>query len=284
MTFNPLKPEAGLYPDLSNSDYHRSNAVSSSTISQALKSIALIEWQRKCPIDEDKVKSLNLGTAVHAAILEPEEYSKNYVVMPQLNLRTKDGKAAKALFEEENADKIVLTSDEAKKIELMKASVMAHPDAGSLFHLPDGKAEQSIFWKDIETGLMCRFRPDFMSVDHQVIVDLKTTADIDKFHFSASDYGYHRQQAFYQEGFLQHFGCEATFLFVVISTSISAGRYPCRVFMFNSWDIERAEELNRVALRRYQLAQEQCSWSGVEPLSIPSRRAEFEQKIINDET
>ena len=64
-----------------------------------------------------------------------------------------------------------------------------------------GSCEQTIFWHEPD-GTACKGRPDWISADHKVIWDLKTTknAEQDKFTRSLFDYGYDTQAEFYRRG------------------------------------------------------------------------------------
>ena len=72
---------------------------------------------------------------------------------------------------------------------------------GDLFS--DGAPEQSLFWRDLETGVDCRARLDWLPAPAEgrrmVIVDYKTatSADPREFGRAVDSYGYHVQQAFY---------------------------------------------------------------------------------------
>ncbi len=65
------------------------------------------------------------------------------------------------------------------------------------------RVEQSIFWIDPETQMLCKCRPDIWH--DNFIVDLKTTEDASEAEFrrSIAKYGYHIQLGMIQEG-LKH--------------------------------------------------------------------------------
>lgn len=79
-------------------------------------------------MDTTKTKTLDLGTAFHCRVLEPEEFSNRFIVAPEFNRRTSAGKEEKAfLMECASFRKTVITAEEGRKIELMYQSVMALP-------------------------------------------------------------------------------------------------------------------------------------------------------------
>lgn len=238
---------------MSNEDYHANPALSKSTLDLIAKDPALVEWSRKAP--RLPSPTLEIGTAVHTALLEPQHFASRYAVAPEVDKRTKDGKAAWEEFEMDARlmGKHVLSADEYAKIPAMRDSVHAHPTARSLLQ-GEGVAEASLFWTDPATGLACRCRPDFWLTGENVFVDVKTTGDMERFGQSVIDYRYHVQQAFYSDGFAALHDGERLerFVFVVVSTAVSAGRYPVRVFELTKTDVEIGRHLYRQDLQRYE--------------------------------
>ncbi len=102
--------------------------------------------------------------------------------------------------------KTVITAEEGRKIELMYQSVMALP-LGQWLVESAGHAESSIYWEDPETGILCRCRPDKIIPEFHWIMDVKTTADIQRFKTAYYDYRYHVQDAFYSDGYEAQFEC-----------------------------------------------------------------------------
>ncbi|MGU0043364.1 hypothetical protein ACVXHA_13250 [Escherichia coli] len=41
-------------------------------------------WRKNAPVDTTKTKTLDLGTAFHCRVLEPEEFSNRFIVAPNL--------------------------------------------------------------------------------------------------------------------------------------------------------------------------------------------------------
>ncbi len=84
----------------------------------------------------------------------------------------------------------------------MVAALRAHPTASALL-FGEGVSEITIKWTDPETGIVCKSRGDRYVGELRTCVDLKTTEDAGPAGFakSCASYGYHRQQAFYEDGF-----------------------------------------------------------------------------------
>ncbi len=87
-----MKP--GIYFDISNEDYHAGDGVSKSQLDMVALSPALLQWQISTGRYR-KLKALDMGTALHCLLLEPEEFDKRFIVAPQFNLR---GKADQEAF------------------------------------------------------------------------------------------------------------------------------------------------------------------------------------------
>jgi len=264
-----IKP--GYYTDLPNEQYHAGPGISKSQLDLIHKSPSLLQWSKQAPEDEEKKTALNVGDAVHALLLEPHRFREEYAIGPKDAPR--NTKAGKAKWEEFEAGlkegQTVLTAEEGRKVELIYGSVMAHPNARWLIE-EKGDAEASIYWTDPETGLLCRCRPDKLLKDHGWIVDVKTTADMSKFNRSVWDYRYHVQDAFYSEGYRQHFGQEPNgFLFLVVSTSIECGKYPVRLFQLDMEARARGYETMRSDLATLAVCEQSGNFPGIETISLP---------------
>ena len=213
--------------DLTNSEYHTSPGISKSGLELFKESPALLEWSRNCP-EDDEVMAADFGDALHARLLEPDRFASEYVAAPKFDRRTTKGKEGAAEFDEANKGKIVLDAEDAKKLELMYGSAMAHPTARFLLESA-GAIEESYFWIDKQTGELCKNRRDKRLNDHPILVDVKSCAEIAQFSRAIEDYGYWLQDGMYSEGYEDQYGEAPGFLFLVIQTSRSLNRYPCTV-------------------------------------------------------
>ncbi|EPP6040170.1 exodeoxyribonuclease VIII, partial [Escherichia coli] len=139
--------EPGIYYGISNENYHVGPGVSKSQLDDIADTPALYLWRKNAPVDNTKTKTLDLGTAFHCRVLEPEEFSNRFIVAPEFNRRTNAGKEEEKAFLMECAStgKTVITAEEGLKIELMYQSVMALP-LGQWLVESAGHAESSIYW------------------------------------------------------------------------------------------------------------------------------------------
>lgn len=181
-------------------EYFAVDAASNSTLGRMIKSPA--HCRAYLDAEREETPALRLGSLVHCLVLEPKQYSKLYVIAPEINRRTKAGKEEWDRFHDEHGYKTIITPDELHEATAMAESVLAHPAAGKL--IDGGNAEVSLFWEDPETGFPCKARADYITKSGYM-VDLKTTADAscEEFARSMAKFGYHRQQAFYTDGYEQ---------------------------------------------------------------------------------
>ena len=214
--------------DMPNEEYHSHPAMGNSKLSLFSGDEDALEWAESCPVDEEKLKTLDFGDAMHAICLEPDRLKDEFISMPKFDGRTTAGKKDKADFIAEHQGKKLLTFDEHKKLNLMFESVMAHPKARRLIEA-NGICEGSFFWRDPDTGIECKCRPDKLIEGMPYPIDIKTTPELSKFKFSVEDFRYYIQDPFYCDG-LNENGIEANCMqFLVIQKTIQLGRYPVMV-------------------------------------------------------
>ena len=155
---------------------------------------------------------------------QPDVLETEFIYKPEiLNARSKDGKEWKARQEE--AGRTVLSEDDKEQLQAMTKSLLACKPAYDLLNA-DGIAEQSFFWKNEQTGLDCKCRPDYLFEDGSTIVDVKTTTDASLKGFSRSvcNFRYHVQAGFYLHGIEQATGVRPDrFIFLAIEKTAPYG-------------------------------------------------------------
>ena len=228
-----IKMKLGLFTDMQQDEYRAVDALANSSATIFERNPSDYIWSKTAPTNYSKVQTKDFGTALHAALLEPETYDDLIFVSSVKGRQTKS-------FEQEvidNPDNIVLTAEEAEKVKLMVGSVNAHPAAKILLE-SQGQAECSVFAEDKGRGVMLKCRPDKNAVESLgACIDVKSTASLDDWRSDKEwinplykfDYGH--QAAFYMHTLSLHYGFEVTrFIFIAVSTSVSLGRYPVGVF------------------------------------------------------
>lgn len=241
-----------LIKDMSNEDYHATKDMSKTTIDLAHNDPHGPAWAKACPTDKEKLKTFDFGDAMHAISLEPDRLKEEFVFMPEFNGRTNAGKADKAAFIAEHEGHKILTAAEYKQLNLMFESVMAHGEARALIEA-EGLAEASYFWTDEQTGLGCKCRPDkHIEREGRLLVDVKTTPSLAKFHFSVDDYRYYVQDPWYCDGVAKlHHDETVRMEFLAIQKTIECGRYPVGVVKLPLEAIEYGRAVYREDLNRY---------------------------------
>lgn len=254
--------------DMSNADYHNHAAVSKTQLDHIAKSPAHFKHARES--EPESTQAMIFGSAFHDYILLPEVFAESYAVLPDdFNARTKDGKAYLAGLEKDG--KTILKAEWVEQIKGMADAIAAHPKASAL--LSSGKPEQSVFWRDDETGIDCRCRPDFWN-SNGIIVDLKSTEDASPQGFarSVANYRYHVQDAFYSNGIYQATGeYPKGFIFIAVEKKAP---FAVACYTLDDEAKERGHELSRrdlMTLAECIKADTFNAYSeNIEPLSLPA--------------
>lgn len=168
--------------------------------------------------------ALQIGRALHCAVLEPSCYGERLKVGPECDRRTKQGKADWAAFEAScSPDCEMLDSHEDLAVRGMSAALLNHGLAGQLLKHPRMKAEQSLFWTT--KGVACKARLDCLTefYGEPIVLDVKTTMNAAEFERSIIKYGYHIQCAWYMRGLAAANFTPIRFLFVAVESMAPHG-------------------------------------------------------------
>lgn len=230
---------------MSSDDYFATDGYeSNSSLKPALRSMAHYLHNKNTP-REDK-PHFNLGSAIHAAILEPLRFKDEYVVSPVYDGRTTAGKQAKAEFLQANQGKFIITDDDMETINGIAGNVAYHDDAMQL--LKAGKNEVSYFWQDPETEIWMRGRAD--SESKYATLDIKSTDDASPKAFvkSCAKFSYDMQAYIYTDGRHQVTGETKQFVFLAVEKKApySIGLYIASKEMLASGALQYRDALRRV--------------------------------------
>ena len=265
----------GIHANLAGAEYHAIEAMSSSGAKKMLQSPAHYRLMRDTQIEP--TEAMRIGTAVHTLILEPNR-ADEVVALPEVNARTKDGRAELEAWHAANAGKQGFASDTLARIHAAVAAVRAHPGATML--LSDGEPEVSLLWRDSQYDVQCKARDDWLRRDGG-IVDLKTTRDAsaDGFGRTIASFMYHVQAAFYWIGHEHLFDRSPEFFaFVAVETEPPFG---VATYVLQSDAIRAGMRHVEVALRRYREALDSGHWPGyaeeIQPISVPRWALTFKE-------
>lgn len=239
--------------DMSIDAYHAHSAISRSTLMEFKRSPMHFQHKYFTPHQPKVLTSpvrkgdaLSVGSAVHTHILENSEFEKRYVIWTGGDMRAKARREEFAEFNALHLDRIAIDESLAKIIEKMAISVESSEEATAL--LKTGQAEKSIFFRDVDTGLQFKARPDVLHDDF--IVDLKTARDasLDAFAREIYDKGYHIQAAMQCDAMKIVTGKEINdFLFVVVEKEAP---YALGIYPLDSVALEAGrEEFNSLKVR-----------------------------------
>ena len=252
----------GVYQGIENADYHRAPGLSNSGLTKLAKS-GFEYWAHyinpKRPPREVK-GGQNEGTWAHCAILEPDEFDKRYVVAPDVAKNTKEWKEFIACHPNQEPIKQAQYDVAMWQAE----SVRALPEIAEA--LQNGIAEQSAWWIDEETGVLCKCRPDWtntVSDDAVIILDVKTCGDAGVRDFSRqiAQKGYHRQDAFYTDGFAKASGQKVlAFVFVAVESTYP---YSASAVMLDDPSKEQGRREVRRLLKFYDECKKSDKWPGL---------------------
>lgn len=184
-----------------------------------------------------------LGTATHAAILEPERFASEYVGAPYFgDLRTAKAKALRDAWEAENFGKRIVAFADFGRLQAMSQAVREHSEARKL--LEGIKAEVAIQWTDPETELQCKGRLD--GIGDGYILGVKTTKsnNFRSFQRSVEDYGYLWQWSWYHWGWLEAFHQDMQVLEICVESDAPHDVVVYRVMPFElQTGLDEAREL-----------------------------------------
>lgn len=295
-----LITEPGAYRGVPNERYHGAEICSSASISgTGLKVLSGDKSQRRKgqtprhffetsflnPNRKPKKETdaLRVGRAFHDALLLPDEFADRYHRLPEGFSRAASKKFADeiAAADEAIADGLAcLSVIECALIDEMVAALRADALVAPL--ISEGEAEVTLAWKDEETGVWLRARPDWIRPSLDVGLNFKSDADasFDGFSRSIAKFGYAQGAALELDGCLAVFGAApTTYLHPVIEKPSLATFEPGDYLATAVWelpaeDIERGRWLNRQAIRLFADCLAADKWHGYtaepEPCGLPS--------------
>ena len=183
--------------------------------------------------DKEKTPAMLAGSYFHASILEPEKV-KNFVMVDASTRTTNIYKEALAT----NGVDMLMLKKEADDIDRMVKSLMANLTFYDMIHDTENKYEVPAVGEI--GGVQWKGKSDI--VGEEILIDLKTTGNLDDFRFSARKYNYDSQAYIYN----QLFGKPMVFIAVEKET--------CRTGLFECSDefMDRGREKVYKAIEVYQ--------------------------------
>ncbi len=257
--------------------YHASAGLSSSGLKLFSRSAAHY-WERyvnpQRPPAHDTPAML-LGRQIHTAVLEPSKYFSLYYPLPDsYDRRTKQGKLEYEFHEAvaQREGRQLISADSHAICQNIAQSVHDNPAADFLFSQP-GLVEQSIYWTDPSTGVLCKARPDKWLEKEGVILDLKSCEDAGyaAFQRAVANYQYHISAAWYRRGVQAITGQKSTsFIFCAFE---KAAPHCCAFYSADVEMLALADLWIDNVLHDFADCLERDDWPGypekIQPISLP---------------
>lgn len=211
--------------------------------------------------------ALAFGRAAHAWILGEPEFNKYFVVSPYDDFKKKEARD----WRNEQTRTIVRKS-QLDAIRAMGESILKTPLIQNAFK--DGKPEQSLIWKDRETGLWLKSRPDWLPNSLPFVPNYKTcrSAHPEAFQKAAFGLGYHQGAALCLDGLREVMGWKEASYYFVAQEKVAP--YVATLVVMKDTAIEWGRLQNRSALRKLADCIASGKWpgyaSGAVEIDIPA--------------
>jgi hypothetical protein len=191
----------------------------------------LLKNPRMLKEDKPKTSAMVVGGYFHTAILEPHKL-KSFKIIKSTTRNTKH-------YKEMSGGEICLLQHEVDKIELMRDAIMDNNICKELIQPMLG----GVVYEEPRTGHlfgnMWKGKADIINHEEKLVIDLKTTSDLDRFRWSASKFNYDSQAYIYSKLF------KYEMLFIVIDKeTLQIGMFDCSPQFYESGEdkVRRASD------------------------------------------
>lgn len=215
-------------------------------------------------IDGVETDALLLGRAAHHLLFGQADFKKLFAVKPAElgGAKFHMNRLACQIWvqDRQSEGKDIISEEQLAHIVGMSQSLAEEPlvRAGIL----NGFIEHSWFWKDADTGVWLKSRPDASPNDSLDFADLKCTRSVryDDLQRTIRDYGYYQQAGLLADGCRVLLGTPLhSYSLVFIENKPP---YCVSVVTLKENDIARGIKANRVALRKFEEGMRTGKWLG----------------------
>lgn len=256
--------------------YNEVDAVNHSLLKYIDISLKSFFWHKENK--QKETDAMIFGTLIHCLILEKEKFDDRYIIIPDLDKRTK---AYKDIIEQ-HKDKIVVKQEDFELAKMMCDNVL-NKKCFNLLTSDLVEYETELYWRDDLTGLDCKgiadiFIPPNSKFKNGMVVDIKTISSMNK--FSLYNYSYLTQAAFYCKGLkiIRDLKDYPAFCFIVIEKEAP---YDCKFYILQKKDIELGIKINTNRLKKLKLALEKNIFCGYDDKFEEISLKPWEIKEIN---
>lgn len=283
--------KTGVITGMPFEDYKVAHGINQSSLKKLARSPAHLKYALEHP--EPSTPDQVMGTILHTAVFEPEKLETSCHVKPSTYTNSKgetkkwNGNATECRdwIASRSKDFPIIPQADFSSVLMMRDSVFNHPAASLALTTPGGKAEQSLFVEDPDTGLQLKARLDFASGN--CIVDLKKCQDAspDGFTRTVAAYSYALQCAFYLDV------CKLLglpFEHMIFICVESEPPFCCAAYELDAESIEIGRSQYSRLMGKYLECIVADRWDGysknVERLSLPawSKKQEFTAQQLED--
>jgi len=172
-----------------------------------------------------------VGGYFHTAILEPDKV-KNFKIIETSSRNTK-------VYKEMSGGELCLIQQEADMVEYLVQKMMDNDVCRDLIQPVLADVDYEVPGITKIFNVQWKGKADILNHEEELIIDLKTTGDLDKFRWSAKKYNYDSQAYIYRE----LFGYEMVFIAIDKKTG-RIGIFDCSPDFYNSGrdKVEKAVE------------------------------------------
>lgn len=244
-------------------DYELIRAVNFSSLKHIAVSPKLYRWRLEHP--QPRTDDMTIGSAIHCLLLEPGKFDSRYGLFEGTR-RGKDWDAWVA----DHPGVESLKPGEMARVRATVQAIREHREATRL--LEQCRYEETVTWRDADTGFECKGRLD--GISPSFVLDVKTAAKVQlrDFRRSAAERLIHAQLAFYQRGAVAaHKLTGGALPYVIVAEKQEP--YDVLVMQATAEDMAAGDALCRWMLLRLQQCLDSDMWPGVAPdlvaLNIP---------------
>jgi exodeoxyribonuclease VIII len=262
----------GVVKSIPFSEYQRLRGCNWSTLSSM--DTSPLKYRDNLSDPPEATATMQLGSAIHAAVLEPHVFEAEYVLWP-------DAKRGKAYdeFKAEHEGQSILNAEQWEQC--MGAAYAVHRarhGREARRTMRGCRRELSLVWTDPATGIRCKARPDLVRMKRErdgrlgaiLLADMKTTTTVDarKFGRTAADLLYHGKMAFACRGLETIFGLPP--MKVAIIAVEQKRPHDIGVFPLDPDVLYAGDQLVTKLLHQLQTCRKRRSWPGrySEPVSL----------------
>lgn len=266
--------------DMSMDDYRGANGVSASDLKNMQRSPAYAHLRPSKPSE-----AKDWGTAVHCAVLEPDQLGRRYGIDPEAPKggypagwrNTKEYKARREMLLG-SYDGLVTAREYDDLMDIAKR--VAENKIGQTMHALAGYREASVFVVDEVRDLVRKCRPDWLIPDARMIVDAKTTSDHRPAGFARAclAYGYHMSAAYYLDTISVEMDVEH-YVFLAVNAEPP---YEVASYTLDRDSIEQGRCDYKRALDAWQKCAEAGQWPGgsdeIQEIRLPEYSINYHQE------